>query len=45
MNQGIHTVDLMLWLAGPVRRVRAVAFIKACYRSAETGDWETVEEA
>ncbi|MFP4070078.1 MAG: Gfo/Idh/MocA family protein [Opitutales bacterium] len=24
MNQGIHTVDLMLWFAGPVKRVRAV---------------------
>ena len=23
MNQGIHTVDLMLWLAGPVKRVFA----------------------
>lgn len=23
MNQGIHTVDLMLWLCGPVRRVQA----------------------
>ena len=24
MNQGVHTVDLMLWLAGPVSRVGAV---------------------
>jgi predicted dehydrogenase len=24
MNQGIHTVDLLLWLLGPVARVRAV---------------------
>ncbi|WP_269526545.1 Gfo/Idh/MocA family protein [Coraliomargarita parva] len=23
MNQGIHTIDLMLWMAGPVRRVSA----------------------
>jgi predicted dehydrogenase len=25
MNQGIHTLDLMLWLAGPVRRAWALA--------------------
>jgi len=25
MNQGVHTVDLLLWLAGPVRRVFARA--------------------
>jgi predicted dehydrogenase len=25
MNQGIHTIDLMLWLAGPIRRVWALA--------------------
>jgi predicted dehydrogenase len=25
MNQGIHTVDLLLWLAGDVRRVQAAA--------------------
>ncbi len=24
MNQGVHTVDLMLWLLGPVRRVMAL---------------------
>ena len=25
INQGIHTADLLLWLLGPVRRVRALA--------------------
>lgn len=29
MNQGIHTVDLMLALAGPVRRVQAIAATRA----------------
>jgi len=28
MNQGVHTVDLLLWLAGPVRRVFARAAAK-----------------
>jgi len=28
MNQGVHTVDLVLWLAGPVRRVFARAAAK-----------------
>jgi predicted dehydrogenase len=25
MNQGVHTADLMLWLAGPVRRIQAAS--------------------
>lgn len=29
MNQGIHTVDLMLWLAGPVERTHAVMRTRA----------------
>jgi len=28
MNQGVHTVDLLLWLAGPIRRVYARAAAK-----------------
>jgi len=34
MNQGIHTVDLMLWLAGPVKRVWARTLTAAHQRIA-----------
>lgn len=37
MNQGIHTVDLMLWLAGPVERVYARART-AAHRGIEVED-------
>jgi len=42
MNQGIHTVDLMLWLAGPVKRVRAV-MATAAHERIEVEDLITVQ--
>ena len=36
MNQGIHTVDLLLWLAGDVARVQAIA--KAALHDIEVED-------
>jgi predicted dehydrogenase len=36
INQGVHTVDLLLWLLGPVRRVTAIA--KAAWHTIEVED-------
>ena len=41
MTQGIHTVDLMLWFAGPVKRLRAV-MATAAHERIEVEDMITV---
>src|SRR5438876_523674 len=41
INQGVHTVDLLLWLLGDVVRVqgrRSIALVEAIYRAAKTPD-------
>ena len=38
MNQGVHTVDLLTWLAGPVKRVNAVMRTAAGHERIEVED-------
>ncbi|NBY42016.1 MAG: hypothetical protein EBQ49_01660, partial [Verrucomicrobia bacterium] len=40
MNQGIHTIDLLLWLLGPVKRVSATMGLVA-HKNIEVEDIAT----